>query len=411
MKKFLYFQPEYVGKFKCDGSKCNSRCCKGWTITIDTATYKKYSRIKPKSIAKEITSHIKFDSGCESYVVQLAQTENTRACPFLTAEGLCGIQREYGEDFLSETCTVYPRKIFNFETFFERSLTLTCPVAAEMILFNPEPMKFESVQVSKKVHTMGGKIKYRHNSADKEVAEQMLEIQVAIISILQERRLSINQRLIVTGFFVDRLEEIYKSGDDVKKLIAVYQSEKFLSEQVPLMIQSVEFDAINFTALMMELFEAFFNAKEVHLGGGDRRFLDAVINTLQIKPDANNQISISTIATNYERLEAARKKFFEDYSTFLENFLVNEFFTNQYPFSFNPRPSRSISVFLIMYKIFELVAFAATQNNLSSKNDLLMSADWYTNLMDHGERLKEKIFKYLEENDDFFSLMETLFEK
>ena len=73
MKKFLYFQPEYVGKFKCDGSKCDARCCKGWTITIDAATYKKYSRIKPKSIAKEITSCMKFDSERGAYVVTLAE--------------------------------------------------------------------------------------------------------------------------------------------------------------------------------------------------------------------------------------------------------------------------------------------------------------------------------------------------
>ena len=74
-KKFLYFQPEYIGKFKCDGSKCDARCCKGWTITIDAATYKKYSKLKPKSIAKEITSRMKFDSECGVYIITLAETK------------------------------------------------------------------------------------------------------------------------------------------------------------------------------------------------------------------------------------------------------------------------------------------------------------------------------------------------
>jgi hypothetical protein len=55
--------------------------------------------------------------------------------------------------------------------------------------------------------------------------------------------------------------------------------------------------------------------------------------------------------------------------------------------------------------------FSATQNNLSSKNDLLSLVDWYTNQIDHSEHLKEQIFKYLEDNKDFFVLMESLLEK
>ncbi len=70
-----------------------------------------------------------------------------------------------------------------------------------------------------------------------------------------------------------------------------------------------------------------------------------------------------------------------------------------------------MSVFLITYKVFELFMFAATQNNLSSKNDLLKLADWYVNQIDHGDRLREKIFAYLEEHKDFFELLESLFDK
>ena len=80
MKIFLYFQPEYVSKFKCYGSKCNARCCKGWRIDIDAATYKKYSRIKPKSKAKEITSRMKFDSESGVYVIELAKTKEDILC-------------------------------------------------------------------------------------------------------------------------------------------------------------------------------------------------------------------------------------------------------------------------------------------------------------------------------------------
>lgn len=410
-KKYLYFQPEYVNLFRCTGGGiCLNNCCeRSWSIDVDTATYKKYSRIKPKNKAKEITSHFEYYDAKDCYMLK------ERPCPFLTEDKLCGIQLNYGENFLSQTCATYPRRTAPFGKFFERSLTLTCPVAAEMILFAEEPMKFEFVEVPEKVHSNHGKINVgSHFPASEKVAEQMLAVQVAIISILQERTLSINQRLIVLCFFVDKLEEVYSRGlddDELKKLIAAYESKEFLAEQMPLMIQTVNFDAEKFIRLMMEMFEAFYGTKEVRLNEKGHIFLNTVINTLQIKPDENNFVSLSKITANYEQLAEARKKFFADYSTFLENYLINELFLNLYPWKHNRRPSRSLSVFLITYKVFELLTFAATQNNLSSKNDLLKLVDWYTNQIDHGERLQEKIFAYLEERDDFFELMETLLDK
>lgn len=162
---------------------------------------------------------------------------------------------------------------------------------------------------------------------------------------------------------------------------------------------------------MMELFEAFYNDKEIKFVQDYRRFLNSVVNTLQIKSDSNNQVSLSEVVANYEQLSDKRKDFLDKYSTFLENYLVHELFYTLYPWHYNRRPSRSLSVFLITYKIFELLMFSATQNNLSSKNDLLKLVDWYTSQIDHSEHLKEKIFKYLEDNKDFFMLMESLLEK
>ena len=154
MKKYLYFQPQYVAKFKCDGSKCNARCCKNWNIFIDTKTHKQYERIKPPSVAEEILSHMTFHEGRKEYLV----TMRDGICPFLNEKNLCRLQFKYGEKFLSVTCSSFPRRTLDFGKFFERSLVLTCPVAAELILLSDEPIKFEFVEVTEKVHSNGGKI-------------------------------------------------------------------------------------------------------------------------------------------------------------------------------------------------------------------------------------------------------------
>ena len=77
-KKYLYFQPEYVGKFKCDSSKCNARCCKDWAIDIDEASYKKYP--------PEIAEHIKFNSERKLYIMEL---DKKNFCPMLIENNLC----------------------------------------------------------------------------------------------------------------------------------------------------------------------------------------------------------------------------------------------------------------------------------------------------------------------------------
>ena len=129
MATYKYYQPEYVKNFRCDGQKCSAYCCKSnYRIVIDKKTYKKYSHLKPKSAAKEIMRNIKKIDNSEDY--QIKPDENFN-CPFLTEDNLCSIQKNHGEEFLSSTCATYPRCTWYFGDFYERSLSLTCPLVAE----------------------------------------------------------------------------------------------------------------------------------------------------------------------------------------------------------------------------------------------------------------------------------------
>ena len=408
----MYFQPEYVGKFKCNGAKCNARCCcKEWAITIDAATYEKYP--------PEVTKHLKFNSELNAYVMTL--NEN-KACPMLTENNLCRLQKNYGEDFLSSTCATYPRYTRDFGKFFERSLTLTCPVAAELFLFQEEPMSFELVEVSEKIHSNGGKIASASVQSGKDFGEFMLEIQIAMISILQERTLSIDQRLIVLGFFLDRFEELHSKKIcteeeavnlifELKQLIATYESKKFLREQIPSMLRIINFDAKKFIGLVLNLLEEFYGGKEAKLTREGGKFMDTVVDVLEIKPDENKLVSLSKIVAKYERLADARKIFQEKYSTFFENFLVNEIFMNVYPWRLEESISKNYAVFVTSYKIFELIMFSATMKGFSSKDDLLKIVDWFTAQSNHSKDFNRKIIEHFDSTDDIFPIMESLLDR
>lgn len=53
------WQPRYVSKFLCDGSQCDSLCCRAWDITIDDETYEKYRRLEDPAGKKFILDNIK----------------------------------------------------------------------------------------------------------------------------------------------------------------------------------------------------------------------------------------------------------------------------------------------------------------------------------------------------------------
>ena len=259
-----------------------------------------------------------------------------------------------------------------------------------MILFNEEPMQFELAEVSEESHLRGGKIFLSDLSISANHPEYMLEIQIAMISILQERTLTIDQRLIVLGFFLDKLDEIISDGKGVgalTKLIAAYESKQFLSEQVPHMLEPVQFDAKKFIGRILELLEKIYGGFNL---GGARKLMDALVETLKIFPDSNGEVSGTKIAANYERLADERKNFLARYSTFSENFLINEVLMTCLPWRHKGGIAKNFGVFVATYKIFELLMFAAVQKNLDRKGELLQLVSWFTNQADHNENFAKK---------------------
>ena len=140
-----------------------------------------------------------------------------------------------------------------------------------------------------------------------------------------------------------------------------------------------------------------------------RKFLVKFEETLGIKPDENNQVYIPDIIANYERLADARKDFLEKHSPFLENYLVNELFYSFYPWRFFKESiTKNYAVFLISYKIFELITFATVHSGLDSKEDLLAMVNWFMIKTDHNPDLYKRFLELLAGVDDTYLLMVTL---
>ena len=413
-KKYLYFQPEYVSKFKCNGQACSAHCCRRWIISIDKKTYKKYSNIKPKADAEKITQHI-FKNENNKYVVKL---DENQSCPMLTENNWCSIQRKYGEDYLSDTCTTYPRITHQIGDFFERSLTLTCLVAAADILLPTEPMTFEQIEVSEKVHSNGGKINIQLPAVPQNLLSHVYSVQFAAISILQERSLSLDSRLMVLGFFLDKIDEIISAGNlkEIENVVAIFSSEDFLKNETPNLMKSINFDQKEYLKIIFGTLETVYGGNS-QFAVEDKRFIDMVTNTFEIKLNENNQVSLDHLVEIYEKMGEFRKNFLNTFSTLFENYLVNEFFLGLYPWRISESIIFNYGFYLTTYKILELISLSLAVSNFKkdptkippiNKFDLAALAMNFSTHLDHNDEYRKKISEYLKDKNDIFSLMQSL---
>ncbi|MBE5872900.1 MAG: hypothetical protein E7287_00680 [Lachnospiraceae bacterium] len=126
-----YIKPQYYDTFKCTADKCPDTCCAGWQIMIDEDSLERYESVEGE-FGKRIKCSIDWSEG--SFLQKCGR------CAMLNEKNLCDLVIACGEDSLCETCGRYPRHIEEFEGLREYSLSISCPVAAEIVLGCEEPL-------------------------------------------------------------------------------------------------------------------------------------------------------------------------------------------------------------------------------------------------------------------------------
>ena len=175
-----YRKPHYYDKFSCTADQCPDTCCAGWQIVIDENSLEKYSNVSG-DFGIRLLNSIDWREGIfEQY---------EKRCSFLNAENLCDIYKELGADALCNTCRLYPRHIEEFENLREFSLSLSCPVAAKMILECQEPVRFLEEEDEKE------ECEEDFEDFDFLLFDCLLEVREKLFSIVQNRTIPIEKRM------------------------------------------------------------------------------------------------------------------------------------------------------------------------------------------------------------------------
>ncbi|MBQ7926140.1 MAG: flagellin lysine-N-methylase [Lachnospiraceae bacterium] len=189
-----YVKPDYYDDFSCVADKCPDTCCEGWQIVIDEDSYKKYLELDG-DFGKRMKESL--EPG------EMSFCQCAGRCAFLNENNLCDLILEKGPEYLCETCARYPRHIEEFDGLREYSLSLSCPVAAQMILGQKGLWNLLEEE----------------DEQEDPLAEEFEEFDYALFGVLEETRAVFWQILGLKLPLKDRLRILVELSGDMQKLV------------------------------------------------------------------------------------------------------------------------------------------------------------------------------------------------
>ena len=360
----IILQPKYVKEFQCDGSQCNAKCCGNWRIDIDMESYKKYQRIKNPAMRKKILSCMEPGMAVQEFKIKLGED---MSCPLLCEDKLCYIQRNLGEDYLSVTCQHYPRNVHNIGRFQIRTLSMTCPVAAEKALFPPNGMDLQESECKKLAGIWSLPIGIR--SVPDDLAT--LYVMLGGFTILQNKVYSMEQRLVLLGLFMDRVQDVQQDADAVLELISYYNSEKFRQE-------------------ISSLWESWQFYPAAH-----RQFISGIFRVLNEEKKLASLAPFLSISENYDIFYADKhNNIVKELGDVLEHYWQQEWLFNAFPFAVEGSFLHNYFAYLITYEILQVYIYGIYESSKAwDKEIILKELGGFSKIVDHERNFMDILVK------------------
>lgn len=191
-----YRMPSYYNDFKCIADQCPDTCCAGWGIVIDDKTMNNYKKM-PGQQGEYVRKHVNMQ---ESVYIR-----DGERCSFLNERNLCELYIHAGEENMCKTCRLYPRHFEEYGNLVEAALSLSCPVAARMIVDNPGRDRFRIKE--NEIHSPHEK------EVDEMLLRSLLDVRKHIFHIIADRTMNIR----------DRMNRLLNYGEDVQRYVYEYE--------------------------------------------------------------------------------------------------------------------------------------------------------------------------------------------
>lgn len=364
----IILQPKYVADFQCDGLKCNAKCCRNkWKITIDVDTYKKYQRVKNPVMRKKILSSIKPSTNRIGFEINFGKGAS---CPLLCEDNLCYVQLNLGEEALSNTCKGYPRVVKQVGKYQFRLLSMTCPIAAEKALFYSDGIDIQQVDIEDDTAAW----KLAANRVEKKsIGDDLAAIHVIMggLSLLQNDYYTFEQRLVLLGLFLDRVEDCQQDLEAITGVMDYYNSREFQQE-------------------ISGLWDNWQYYETAH-----KQFMTGTFKILQQEKQLQSIAPWLASNINYDILYEERNHLVNDcIGNVLERYWQHEWIFRIFPFALQGSFMHNYFAYVIAYEICQLYIYSTYDLYKSGdKNDILEILGSFSKMLDHREDFLNALVK------------------
>ena len=338
----------YYDKFECIGSKCSNSCCIGWTIDLDMNTFVKYLEQRDSKIKNNLIKHPK--PSLEKFG-EIKRNKDNR-CSFLNKDNLCHLQKKYSKDFLSPTCSNFPRRKMDFGSSEILSGTIGCPEVSRLLFSEKDNLKIVNNQ-NKEVIENKIKIipKEYRNDLYAINGEKIFNL---LYGIFNNNNMSLEVCLFITNQII---KEIDHSKFDTKQLEDIFSHiKKFFIKY--------KFEKIENASNQVKFIKGFFLS---FLKGSADSKLSKLIKKIYINSYSN--LSHEKIVDNFiKQRDTIFKKFLIKNSNVFKKFFIHEFFgrvsflTNE---NMSSKETFNVILFTAVVSRLILISMAMTQKKLT----------------------------------------------
>lgn len=389
-------RPAYYDQFKCLMGDCQLNCCKcSWRITFDRKDYLTLRHMKGSPELNRRISHSlrrirngeikqkffgEFDMSCGK-------------CPLLREDDLCLLQLEKGTQVQPFVCRNFPRReIATRFGFLERSLTPACEGVLELLWDIPEGIRFISDPLSQKERQKIFLAEECYFSVS-----QNQEIRSACIDILQERRFTLPQRILLLGLVLKELcdgeKDIDRWRSKVQLLCTSSDTLERLLEFGNLEQSDIRMLVNNFHVLCSfdSTLENQVLQEEIEIGLG----------IPVVKGSKISRASSTDISTPYQNAQVRFRERFPKKEYFIENLMVAVFFYLQLPNTESPAKLWKSYVNLCnIYSFFRFMSVMSCREGASGdKRELFRLLVHSSRRLLHDAHRQETLAEHLFENE------------
>lgn len=229
-----YRQPRYFGEFQCIGSDCIDNCCYGWQIDWKRDEIEKVKNapdISPELSELMENSFTLMDEKQGKYTIKFP--ENGK-CPFQTEEGLCKIQRELGAEYLSYTCTIYPRCGIDTDNAVYHYCNTSCCVIIKKMLNNINSMDM----MSEPYKNNNSNPRFTVNNKEKEKNHPEIQYRGELFEffyeLISDKKIPLETAIILGALVAQKLTEIValKQYDRIPEALKAFRKQFHNAQQL-----------------------------------------------------------------------------------------------------------------------------------------------------------------------------------